>query len=650
MPREIILGNGRLLVNLDSRYRVRELYYPYVGKENHLLDGIGEVGVWVEGNFSWVGEAGWEIGSRYEEETLVAVTVAFNPALQLSLRFIEAVDWEREVWVRKVEVKNLASYSREIRVFFYHDFNLGGYDLGDTAFYDPATRGMVHYKSCYFLLLNGHEGIDRYSIRKRGGGGSRADAEDGELAGPPADQGDMNSAVAFSFYLEAGGEKTFFFWLVAGRSLEEVREKDGWVKHKGPDEILERTRLFWRHWLKRTRRKDFADLPEDLIRLYRHSLLVLRAQTDLRGGVLAASDTDILATNRDHYAYIWPRDGALVAHALDRAGYPEVSRAFFNFAASVLRQGEGFFWHKYHPDGTLGSSWLAWLHGGEEKLPIQEDETALVLWALGEHLRLYPEASGYLTDWFSSLVKPMASFLACYRDEKTGLPLPSYDLWEERYGTFTFTASTVYAALRAAAYLAILAGERLLARTWKQAAEEVKQGVLEHLYDRERNRFLRGLGLTARGLSPDPTLDASLWGVWRFGLLPPSDPRVVATMEAVEEGLKVKTAVGGIARYHGDYYFRQTENFDTVPGNPWIITTLWLAEYLTVRANRKEELAPAKELLCWAARHKSSTGMLPEQLHPFTGTPLSVCPLTWSHAAFIEAVEAYRRGWRAFPS
>ena len=62
----------------------------------------------------------------------------------------------------------------------------------------------------------------------------------------------------------------------------------------------------------------FWAMLRDITRFYRRSLLVLRTQIDNGGAILAANDSDVLQYNRDSYSYLWPRDGALVAHALDR--------------------------------------------------------------------------------------------------------------------------------------------------------------------------------------------------------------------------------------------------------------------------------------------------------------------------------------------
>jgi GH15 family glucan-1,4-alpha-glucosidase len=107
---------------------------------------------------------------------------------------------------------------------------------------------------------------------------------------------------------------------------------------------------------------------------------VIRTQIDHDGAVIAANDSDVLQFGRDTYSYMWPRDGALTAAALDLAGYGELSRCFFDFCGRVISD-QGYFLHKYNPDGSLGSSWHPWYSDGQQQLPIQEDETALVLWA-----------------------------------------------------------------------------------------------------------------------------------------------------------------------------------------------------------------------------------------------------------------------------
>ena len=67
MPRVTVVGNGRLAIAFDSQMNIRDFFYPRVGLENHLSGHELKVGIWADGQFSWLGDD-WQIG------TLEAVT------------------------------------------------------------------------------------------------------------------------------------------------------------------------------------------------------------------------------------------------------------------------------------------------------------------------------------------------------------------------------------------------------------------------------------------------------------------------------------------------------------------------------------------------------------------------------------------------
>ncbi len=355
---------------------------------------------------------------------------------------------------------------------------------------------------------------------------------------------------------------------------------------------------------------------------------------------------------RDTYAYMWPRDGALIADALSRAGYPSLAQRFYDFAARLVKR-EGYFLHKYNPDRSLASSWHPWVdEHGRKVLPIQEDETALVLWALWRHFERYRGVEE-VQPLYRALIVRAADFLADYRDPETGLPLPSWDLWEERRGVLTFTCAAVWAGLDAAARFAHAFGEVDQARAYGRAAEEVKAGILRHLWDDDAGRFLRMFvppADSAAAPKRDATPDSSLFGLHFLGFLDADDPRLVATLDAAVDALSVRTEVGGLARYRGDYYHAVTHDWERVPGNPWFIAQCWHARWRMARAATPAALEAALEPLEWVAGHATAGGLLPEQLHAFSGAPLSVSPLIWSHAAFVSAIQDYLLRQEAFAS
>lgn len=109
-------------------------------------------------------------------------------------------------------------------------------------------------------------------------------------------------------------------------------------------------------------------------------------------------------------------------------------------------------------------------------------------------------------------------------------------------------------------------------------------------------------------------------------------------MQQIREKLWCRTKVGGLARYENDSYHRVSKD---VPGNPWFITTLWLAQYYIAVAKNKNELDKALDILRWVLECALPSGVLAEQVNPLTREPLSVSPLTWSHATYIAAVQEY---------
>jgi GH15 family glucan-1,4-alpha-glucosidase len=274
---------------------------------------------------------------------------------------------------------------------------------------------------------------------------------------------------------------------------------------------------------------------------------------------------------------------------------------------------------------------------GHAQPPIQEDETAITLLTLGEHYKVSRDVE-YIEDLYNSYIKRAADFLARYRDKKTGLPLPSHDLWEERFGVFTYTASTVFAALETASYFAKLLGKEVASRRWHSVAEEVKRGILAELV-REDGTILKSLAYDHASPEPDLTVDASsFYGLYKFGVLAPEDERLQRGYERVKEALTVGADRVGIARYVGDNYFRV---HPTGPGNPWLITTLWLTEYEIKRAASVEDLAAPLRRLQWVRERANRSGLLAEQYDPISLAPISVTPLVWSHAQYAITFLAY---------
>ncbi|MEO7717805.1 MAG: glycoside hydrolase family 15 protein [Capsulimonas sp.] len=651
MPRDIVLGNGELLVNLDRHLSVRDIYYPYVGWANHVGGYRCRIGVWTgEGRFSWLDDS-WEWRIGYEDATLITQCTARSRDLGLLLTFRQAVAHDRNLFLQHVIVENLWDGDRDVRLFFAHDLRIDESDIGDTALYYPYEDAMVHYKRDRYFLFSGYVGevvsetsgrIFQYACGEkgfRGAEGAWRDAEDGVLSMNAIAQGSVDSVASYSLALPAHGRETLRVWMAAAASLEAAVTLHASMKTEF-DETMRRTGAYWKAY--GHRREDLDKLPPRVAEVFVRSILIVRTQCDKRGAILASNDSDIMETARAHYSYMWPRDGALASAALDKIGVEEITKPFFEFCARVLPKNPAALLHKYGPDGTVGASWHAYAtpDGGRET-PIQEDGTALVVWSLWRHFEKYNDTE-FAARMYEAFVKPASDFMASYRYADSKLPLPSWDLWEERRGTHIYTTSTVCAALFAAAQFAAIFGHDADRLKYQIAGEEVRQSILTHFWDNDARHFARMVMVHADGaIERDLTVDSSSYAVFAFGVLLADDPHVTAMMEAIGRKLWVHAGAGGVARYERDYYFHVTDDFAKVPGNPWIICTLWLAEWYIATAKSSHDLARSLDLLEWVGVCARHTGILSEQVNPFTLEPLSVAPLTWSHAQFVNTTIEY---------
>ena len=637
-------------MGFDANYSLRDIYFPRVGDANHTMGNLCRTGFFVDGRFAWLSDGAWVRKLGYAQDSLVSDVTLTHPGLGIAVRFEDYIDLARNWFIRNVGVTSTAGF-KSGAAFFHYDWYIEGSDIGNTVLYDPRHRGVIAYKADRYFLIGGQSGaehgISSWANGKKGNGaaGTWVDAEDGVLGRNPIEQGAVDCTVAFDLGSAAAGEpRSLTHWLCMGMRLSEVTSfGQDLIVSRGPDTYRDRTITYWQVWSEKDHRHIDEQLGVEASRLYRRSVLTARAHVDNHGAVIASSDFDITKFARDTYAYHWPRDGALVANSLDRSGHEDVTRQFFLFSQQSLVE-EGFFLHKYTPYGLPGSSWLPWVDShGVRTLPVQEDETGLVLWALWQHYRIHRNLD-FVVGLYSNLVVPAADWMVSYVDPRNGLPMPSWDLWEERWGVHAFTVGAVWAGLDAARNFADLFGDVKAYVRYRDAAEKMREAADTNLYSAELGRFPRRITVEDdETVTVDTVLDSAIYGLWRFGMYPPGDARIADTTKAIAEQLSNKANCGGIARYTDDYYFKVEPDTSLVPGNPWFMCTMWLAQWYIATAKAAAELAPAKKMIDWAVAHQLPGGLLSEQLDPHTGAPLSVSPLTWSHAEFIVSVDEYSR-------
>lgn len=637
--RPLIFGNGRALICEDERGVIRDIYYPHVGLENHcnmIRAGIYDVDLRV---FSWLD--GWDIRQKYlssfdknlfeglggcatddQEEMEVGFcasnigeTIFENRPLGLEIRVLDAIHPSSNYFYRMFYVRNMSSSSRDIRLFSNQNYNILENKIGETAFVDGDM--LVHYKRDRYFLHSSYPQFDQYAVgiaEWRGMQGTWKDMEeDGLLSCNVVAHGSIDSTISWRISgLRPGELRSIHMWIVIGRKHQQVVDIHRKMKENGLASVYRISFNFWKAFIEHLDElpecRNLSAQPEKVREVFYRSLMATVAHMDVNGSIIASCDSEIKQFGADLYTYCWPRDAAWACIALDRAKYHHLSKEIIEFLSKIITK-DGYFLHKYTPAGDFGSTW--------HPVPmIQIDETGLPLYAL-YHNWLMSKDVWIIGRYFSSLVRPAAEYLLGAIDGGTNLPTESFDLWEERRGSHTYTAAVVYAGLHGASEIAGILGNEKLHSRWSQASELIRTAALD-LYDEDLKRFRR---------SPsDATLDASVFSIWYFGLLPASDPRVVDTMRAIERELTRPS--GGVARYVNDTYHGYM--------NSWIICTLWLAQWHIAAGS----LDRAMELIQWCAEHASSTCLMPEQVGD-DNTFRSVLPLMWSHCTFVLAVLDY---------
>ncbi len=606
-----LVGNGRVLLCVNEDGEWGSLFYPYPGQFQHLREariGIYDVGA---RRFQWLRrDAGMSLtlgGPKDAARTPISQWTSPD----LSIRIQDAVHPNHDLVTREIRIK--ADPPRALRLFSYHSLDIAESMYQDTAYVEADMSALTHYKRGYFFEIFGDPTFTKAVCGEhtlKGLRGTYVDAEDGRLEGRQIAHGAADSVAEWDISQDASSDVTLRLFLAMGQGLQAVHDLRSYVVQGGPIRFQRESEQFWSTWTRRRLPKSPQGLSPRVAEVYETSVLVLRHSTARNGSVIASPDTRSLVIGGDAYNFCWWRDGGYVAKAMDEAGLYEYADRFLKFA-SECQNSDGSFFHRHCPDGAIGSTW-------HPPPFLQIDQTATVVAAAWHHFKRGGDPDLLVDLW--PMVKGAANFLRDFRDPTTGLPAPSFDLWEEVKGIHTYSTAAVQHALERAARIAEEIGKS--PTEWRKASEEIREAAISDLWNPGHQRFVRTLE------PRDDRLDASVLLALKLGLLPWSDPRARLVVDAIEQRLSVP-GLGGLARYEGDQYYGEE--------NPWIICTLWLAEARL----RLGETDRCRQLIEWVAQHATPTGLLPEQIDRTSNAPVSATPLTWSHSTFVDVIHKY---------
>jgi len=394
---------------------------------------------------------------------------------------------------------------------------------------------------------------------------------------------------------------------------------------------VEQTEHFWRDWVAACD----ADTGEwdDVVK---QSLVTLKALIyDPTGGLMAAATTSLPEAiggprNWD-YRYCWLRDSTFTLSALLESGYVREAHAWREWLLRAIAGDPADLQIMYGLDGTrrLPETELPWLAGYEGSSPVRignaaSEQLQLDVWGevldalhlsrlsgVGNSDRAW-HVQRHLLDWLEG---------AWQR--------PDNGLWESRGPQRHHVYSKVMAWVgmdRAVQAVESRAVDGPVDR-WRRTREAIRHDVLTKGFDAERNTFTQYYG--SRGL------DASLLLVGQVGFLPPHDPRVVGTIEAIDRTL---TRDGLVRRY-------DPEGPDTDDGLPdgegtFLACSFWMVDALCSIGQHDEARRRFERLVSL----RNDVGLLSEEYDPVAGRQLGNTPQAYSHVGLVNSALNLRRG------
>lgn len=436
-------------------------------------------------------------------------------------------------------------------------------------------------------------------------------------AGVPLSDGASRTQAIFSV---ADGERVPFV-LTWYQSYGEVPPS------RDAEQALESVEQWWRDWSAR------CDVDDEFREPVVRSLITLKALTDAEtGGIVGAASCSLPEriggeANWD-YRYTWLRDATFTLYALLSSGYQQEAYTWRQWLLRVAAGEPGKLQPIYGIAGErrLFEHQLDWLSGFNGCRPVRIGNGAFQQVQLdiygevmdGLHFGRIHDLEPNEALW--SIQCQLVDYLEDHWHQKGS------SLWELRGPEEHYTYSKVMAwvaidrAIKGAEKFA-LEGD---VERWKQLRQQIHDEVCDKGFNRERNSFVQYYGSDA--------LDASLLLLPLVGFLPADDPRIIATIEAIQREL---THDGFVYRFVTE----PKEQHLTDGEGSFMVCGFWLVDDLLLLGRHDEARALFDQLL----GVRNDLGLLSEEYHPIEQCLLGNFPQAFSHVGLINSAHNLSR-------
>ena len=387
-----------------------------------------------------------------------------------------------------------------------------------------------------------------------------------------------------------------------------------------PHQALHQTEAFWKRW------SGGCTHAGPWGEQVKRSLVVLKGLSYLPTGAIVAAPTASLpeqwgGTRNWDYRYCWLRDSVFTLVALLSVGYRNEAEAFGDWLRRTVAGSPEQLQALYGVGGERRLlEWeVPWLPGYEGAAPVRIGNAA----AKQFQLDVYGELIGAFYYAHTKGVPPPqwgSALLEVYLDQlEQRWQEPDEGIWEIRDARRHFVHSKVMAwvAFECGAREGFVEVSDAKRTHWRALAEQIHAEVLE--------RGVHPDGYFVQSYGSD-RLDAACLLIPLVGFLPPHDPRVAATADAIARELSVE---GWVERYRAD------DSADGLPPGEgvFIACSFWLVDNYVLLGRHAQARALFERLLGLC----NDVGLLAEEYDPRSGRMLGNFPQGYSHVALVNS-------------
>lgn len=591
---DAVIGNKNIVVSYNKKGELLRLFYPTTDYRQFIdffCEGIkinDSALIYLHNDVNNL------YNQDYIEDTNVLQTEIINTYFKIDIIQTDFVCINKNVLVKKYKFINKNDIELNTN-FIIHSSLLTDNNNQVAGYY--KNNALIQYMHDYSFVITSKNKTLASQINN-----NQENIEEGTIG--DKDYVGMSNDSSISYNLgvikpKEEKEIAIYVYLSEEKDMKQIEANIEIIRKIDLKKEFEDTKKYWK---KQVREHDTIKLPNvnseymnKVNKIYKRTILLFPLLTNYEtGGISAGIEIDENRTKCGRYSYCWPRDAIFITNALDILNMKKETEKFYKSFCKSTQSKNGMWEQRFYTDGRLAPCW-----------GYQIDETASVVYGVYNHYKTVKDIK-FLKDTLKmcematkNLKKYVNNVLNNIDEE-----YKSYDIWEENEGIHTYSLATIFSSFEAMLeiYKILLPQfeenrlkiEKINKETieLKKYQLDIKNYVLKNLYNNDKKTFVR---------NKDEKIDISLLGlVTPFRMFAPKEKKILNTVEKID--LTLRTYTGGYLRYEGDNY---------AGGNPWVIASLWMAEYYLAQGSKKK----AKECFDFVVKTATENGLLAEQVN-----------------------------------